>query len=437
MSNNYSRRRFIEQGLAGLASLSLAGLAGCQAPAVSQSVQGLADLQMLFWGTETRNKLTRQAIGLFQKRYLGTTITSQYMEFPAYWPKLETLIKDGKTPDLIQMDIRYLSLYVRRGLLLDLTQFIYNQTIDLSDYDPLLLYSSKANNTIYGIPTGSNCLCMFYDKVLLEQSGLDLPESMSWSTFAEFMIKFSKGSNNSVYGTSDHSVAIALFENWIRSRGKELYTYDGKLGFAVADVVDWYTYWSELRKAGGCLPAHIQAAYDNNTVADTSLIKRKTFCAINHSNLYETYQKAASHPLGVAVPPQGDQPALYLKVAMMMSITAQTKYPTEAASFISFINNDIEGVKALGLERGMPGSAQARALLTPQLTPIQRTIVDYVDFVLKNNYVRIKRVIDPPGADKVSNSLTKIAREIASGKTSIPEGANIFYTQARKAIGQA
>lgn len=436
MSNRCSRRQVMKKGLGSLASLTMLGLVGCQTANTSIPISMSTALRLIFWGSTTRNKLTAQAINLFQKSHLGTTIASQYSGFDTYWNILNMLISAGKTPDLIQMDMRYLSQYVRKGLLLDLTQLIYDQTIDLSDYNPLLLASSKANNTVYGIPMGGNYQCMHYDKVFLENAGVGpLPENMTWSTFAEYTTELSKALRYSVHGTSDNSGDITSFEMWIRMRGKELYTHDGSLDFELADVGDWYSYWSSLRKANGCLPTDVQINLDNsNTPSDASIIKGKAIFNTLYSNTYEAYQNATTHQLGMTMIPKGSTPGLYLKPSMLMSIAAQTKYPNEAASFISSINNDVDVVTALGLERGIPGSAQALALLSPRLTPTQQTMAMYVDFVSKSGNTRVKEVLDPPGAGQVSMLLKQVSRDIGLGRTSVTHGTKMFYADARKIL---
>src|SRR5438552_9411135 len=162
MSNLYNRRRAIKVGLGGLAGVSAFGLAACDTSAVSPpvSAQSSALMNLLFWGTTTRDKLTKKAITAFQDQHPDVTITSQYTTFSNVWTVLDKLVAAGKTPDLFQMDMRYLAKYLRKGLMLDLTQLIYNQTIDLSDFDPLMLAGSKANNSLYGIPMGGNYQCL-------------------------------------------------------------------------------------------------------------------------------------------------------------------------------------------------------------------------------------------------------------------------------------
>jgi pectin-derived oligosaccharide transport system substrate-binding protein len=438
MKTMYSRRQVMGIGLGSLAGLTLSGLAGCDTPATTTQFlpsQGPASLQMFFWGSATRDKFTRQAINLFHKRYPDTTIGSQYSGNDTYYIKLDKKIASGNAPDLIQMDMRYIAQYVRRGTLLDLSQLIYNQTINLSDFDPILLTGSKVNNAIYGVPLGSNYQCMYYDRTLIEKAGLGpVPDNMSWATFGAYATELSRALGGTIYGTADGSVNYDNFEIWIRSRGKELYTQQGKLAFELTDVMDWFNFWSNLRKAKGCVPMGMQATMDlTGTPTDSTVIKGKAVFGHLFSNQYEAFQKATTHTLGLVSYPRENAPGLYLKASQLLSIFANTKYQIQSANFCSFVINDPGAVKALGFERGVPGSLQGLSVLKPQFTPTQQTIVAFMNHIASTGGARIKEVLDPPAAGHIADSLLHIGTDIGNGKISPSDGAKQFYTDAQKA----
>ncbi|HLZ56592.1 MAG TPA: extracellular solute-binding protein [Ktedonosporobacter sp.] len=440
MSTTYSRRQALALGLGGLAGLSALGLAGCGGPSTSPSSStqgGPVALQLIFWGSTTRDKLTRQAIDLFQKSHSGVTVTSQFTDFNTYWTKLNTMVAGNSTPDLIQMDMRYVSQYVRKGLLLDLTPFISKQTIDLSDFDPILLNGSKVNNTVYGVPLGGNYQAYLYDKDLAAKAGTGtIPQTMTRTEFAAFSTELSKALGNGVYGSSDNSGNILDFEVWIRQRGgKELYTHDGGIGFDQTDVADWFNYWSNLRQTGGCAPMNLQSSMDiKGTPVDSSVILKKAAFSPLWSNQLEAWQAATKSPLGFVMVPTADTPGEYLKASMLLSISAQTKHQAESAAFTNFLINDPDAVKALKIERGVPGSTKAKAALAPLLTPTQQSILSYMDQVSKSGVVRTKEVLDPPGAGPVADALLRTSQAIGFNKTSVSDGAKSFYADAQKAL---
>lgn len=432
----YSRRKAIELGLGSLVGMASLGMVSCESsPPVATQNSSVA-MQLLFWGTTTRDTLTKKAIGLFHQRYKDISITSQYSSFTDYWPMLDKMVAANSTPALFQMDMRYIAKYARSGLMLDLTQLIYEQTIVLSDFDPLILAGSKANNAIYGIPLGGNYQCLIYDTTLFKQSGVGaLPAKMDWETYAKYMVNVTQGLPKDVYGSADSSGDMSVYEIWIRQRGKELYTVDGELGYTTEDITDWFNYWSRMRESHGCLPADVQAAFTNVTgVANSPLAKGKCVFVIPHTNEFESYQAAIKQPIDLALIPHGSQPGLYYKPSLLLSISATTPHVNEAARFIDFLINDANGINAIGTDRGIPGSRKAQALLAPSFTPTQQREIVFTNGISQSGNIRLKEVLDPPAASQVARLFSQAAVDIGQKHTSITAGSQTFYNAALKAL---
>jgi multiple sugar transport system substrate-binding protein len=442
-----TRRHFIKQGLTGLAGLSLLGLAGCGTDnanatiGASQAEPDSGTLSMLFWGSATRDQLTRATFDQFNKQNPNYKITSQFFTFDVYFNKLDALIASGKAPDLIQMDMRYIAQYVRKRELMDLTEIIYNQTLDLSDFDPLLLSGSKVNNTVYGIPLGGNYQSCFYNADYLEKAGMPLPESWTWDSFMSYTTELTKALGGTAYATQDISIDITSFELFIRQHGHEMYTRDGQVNFTQEEAGDWFNYWSKMRDARACLPYSLQKNLDvSGATQDNSVVQGKAAFMFTLSNLFESSQKAAfaispQRKLGITTPPTGgagSSPAMYLKTSQLLSIYANTKYPQTAVKYANFIINDSNAIKTLGIERGIPGSAKGLNLLRPKMTDIQLKVVDYIAKVSASNLTAVKTVLDPPGAAKVQDLLKSVGNEVAAGSRTVSDGAQAFYTGAKK-----
>ena len=78
------------------------------------------------------------------------TITAQPGEFCSYWDKLATQTAGGTAPDIIQMDMNYISEYGTRGALLDLEQ------PDISKFVEGTVDSGKIDGKLVGINAGIN-----------------------------------------------------------------------------------------------------------------------------------------------------------------------------------------------------------------------------------------------------------------------------------------
>ena len=350
-------------------------------------------MQLAFWGAASRNKLTQAAINAYQKDgHSNIKIKSWFAGFSTYFTKLNTQIASGSSPDLIQMDMGYVKQYADEKQILNLTSLVNNKTFDLSDFDQTLLADSEYNGVLYGIPLGGNYECMLYNSKALQEAGVGTPPTTwTWDDFASYAGKISKAlSSKQIYGTSDASGAMDMFEIWVRSNGHDLYTTNGQTGFTQDDVQTWFEYWDAMRKAGACAPAQLQATDTSAGPATALISKGKTAFATAHTN--------------------------------------------EAAKFIQFLITNPAGVKAIGLDRGTPGSARAIAALTPKLKPADQAVIDYSAAMVSNKQGRPKTILDPAAAGKVLTDLGTVSQSVGFGKLSPAAGASQFFQNTQKTL---
>jgi len=79
-------------------------------------------LTFTWWGNEVRNANTSEMIAAYVEANPGITIEEQPGEWASYWDRLATQTAGNTAPDVIQMDMAYISEYGQRGALLDLAE---------------------------------------------------------------------------------------------------------------------------------------------------------------------------------------------------------------------------------------------------------------------------------------------------------------------------
>ena len=164
-----NRRQFLLGGLGLAAAATTMGLTGC-APGSSESGggggdAGTADLTFAWWGNDVRNKNTTAAIDAYSAANPGVKIAPQPGEWASYWDKLATQVAGNTAPDIIQMDMAYISEYGNRGALLDLSK------VDTSKFIEGTVDSGKINDTLYGVNAGINCLVVLVNPEIIAASG--------------------------------------------------------------------------------------------------------------------------------------------------------------------------------------------------------------------------------------------------------------------------
>lgn len=427
MQQLITRRDFLKMGAAIVATMDIAS---CKESAGNDATS----LQMMYWGAAELVKETGQAISLFQQRYPHIKIAAQFTSWQSYPTVLATRMIGDDAPDLLQIDTRYLTLYTSKNLLLDLSRFIPAR-LNVADFDQTLLNSNKENGVLYGIPQGGQFQALFYNRFFLEQAAMLPPASfMSWRDFADYAQRVTRALKSQVYGSADPSGFLPVFEMFIRQKGKEMFNTDGTLNIERQDMVEWWSYWNDLRAAGGCLPVAIQQSYAIANPAQTPFVDGKVALYFSSSNTCETFQRLIPHPLGIVLPPGEQRSGLYFKPSSLIGATAHTRYRAEVLLFINFFLHDSEVIQLFGLHRGVPCSTRAIQLLEPVLSPQQRQEMDYVHLASLPGNSTPKRILDPPGAGSVEPVFIRLTQAVNFGQQSMASAADDFIVEAARIL---
>ncbi|WP_276357342.1 ABC transporter substrate-binding protein [Cohnella caldifontis] len=384
-------------------------------------------LRVAWWGGQNRNEYTLKVIERYESEHPNVKIQAEYASFDDQWKKLAPQAAAGVLPDVIQMDISYLTQYAEHGQLADLSPYAENGLIDLRDIGENTLSGGRVDGRLYALPIGSNALMAAADIGMLEKAGVAVPQSdWSWDDFSR--LGSALGSQGKLL-TSDlrHDV---FFPFYLRSQGQHMYAADGKaLGYADDKYfVDFYRMYADWYDRGFLLSLD-KLAHKKGMPEDGEMELGKAAFAFEWSNQYILSSAVAGRPLRILpVPGWNENRALYLKPSMYLSIAANSKAKEEAAEFIDFWVNDIEANKIILGERGVPVSFKVKEALKPYLPPEQTEVFDFVSWAERQG-----SPMDPPspaGAVEVDKLLNSTVEEMLFGKSTVEEAAKRFREEA-------
>ena len=165
---------------AGSSDASGTGSAATGDNSAAQAASGdKVTLSLCWWGNQTRNDVTKKAVDLYMEQNPNVEIKVEFTDWSGYWDKLSAMAAGGNLPDIIQMDYSYLQQYQQSGQLADLSQFIDSGVIDTSKIADSVIDSGSIDGTCYALSLGSNAPMMVYDKEIVEQAGVELPEQLT------------------------------------------------------------------------------------------------------------------------------------------------------------------------------------------------------------------------------------------------------------------
>lgn len=426
MTIRIDRRQFL------MGSTALAA-AGAMSPA---ALAQAARLRLLFWGSQARADRTYGVTDLYTKN-TGTSVDGEFLAWNDYWPKLATQTAGGNAPDVIQMDYRYIVEYANRGAIAPLDEFV-GGALQLSDFDQDQLDGGKVGGKLYGISLGANSVALAVNTADFEKAGLDLPGQNTTYDDIRAMGEAFNSKNVGKKVITDGSGVEPALENWLRQKGKALYTADGKLAFDPEDATEWFQLWAGLRADGICVSPEDQAL-DTGPLETTMLTLGKAAIIFSNSNQLVAHQAINQDRITISNFPRisTDAPGgHYRKPSMFFSVAGSSASKEKAADFISFFVNDPEASKILGVERGIPCSAAVREALAPTLDEQSQVALN---FVANLGPLLGELPPSPPAsAGEIDASLLRvISQEVAFGQRTPEDAGPAFHAGALDVLARA
>lgn len=424
MTLRIDRRQFL------MGSTALAVAAGIS-PAFAAEA-----LRMIFWGSQARADRTYGVTDLYAKAG-GPAVQGEFLAWGDYWPKLATQTAGGNAPDIIQMDYRYIVEYAKRNAIAPLDEFV-GGALPLADFDKDQLDGGKVDGKLYGISLGANSVALMINTVDFEKAGLELPgQNTTYADLPAMAEAFaSKGVGKKLI--ADGSGSEPMFENWLRQRGKALYTADGKLAWEVQDAVDWFKMWAELRAAGVCVSAEDQAL-DTGPLETTMLTLGKASVIPSNSNQLVAFQAINQDKITISNFPRiaTDAPGgHYRKPSMFFSVGGSSAQKEEAAKLINFFVSNPDAAKVLGVERGIPCSVSVREALAPTLDAQSQVALNFVANL--GSLLGVLPPSPPAKAGEIDSSLFRvISQEVGFGARSPEDAGNALFTGANDILSRA
>jgi len=425
-----NRRQF----LLGSAAVLAAGAAGFR-PAFAAET----DLRQIFWGSQERANRTYKTNDLFTAANPDAKITGEFYAWNDYWPKLATETAGGNAPDIIQMDYRYIVEYASRQAIAPLDDFV-GKELDLHDFDQDQIEGGKVNGKLYGISLGANSVASIVNTAAFKEAGVPVPDNnFTYDDLRAACEAFKKANiRGGMKAFQDGSGVEPLLENWLRQRGKALYTADGKLGFDANDATEWFKLWNDLRNDGLIVSADDQAL-DTGPLDQTMVIQGKAAVTFANSNQLVAFQALTKDPLTITAFPRVGKDGKgghYRKPSMFWSVAQQSKLQSEAAKYLSFFINDVDANKTvLGIERGIPAAAAVRDAIAPTLSPQDQIALKFVA-----NLGDLLGPIPPPPPSNAGeidiDLMLKTSQQVAFGQQSPEDAGQAFVQQATEILSR-
>ncbi|MFJ3305573.1 ABC transporter substrate-binding protein [Streptomyces sp. NPDC086549] len=423
-SRNVERRTILRAAGASAAALGLAATAGCGGDSGSGS--GTVTIRYSWWGAEERAKRINQTISLFEKKYPKIKVKTDFQTYQSFWEKFQTQAAGGNPPDVFQNAVGFLRKYDKRGILLDLKSQVDAGNLSLDHFRAGVTEVGEVDGKQLGVPVGSNTMALVIDKKVFEKAGVDPRSGWTWDEY--FKALKTIHDKTKVPGDTGYFSIMYLYDLYLRQNGKAFFTKDG-LGFDKADLTEWWQDGYNRIKAGIVTdPKVVQ-----QDMPKSSLSAGHGASEFTWDNFTVRYSAEGSSTYGLAPIPtmDGKHTGQYL-ASLMLSASAHTAHPKEAAQFIDFMVHDPEVGKIMGYDRGILAGTEQYAAFKPA-DSVSKEIARYEDDTAKSGVLGTITP-HPSGADTVEAAFLRLGGDLGQGKTKVADAVKQFFTESEAAF---
>ena len=404
--------------------------------AAASGDSGKTVLNVLWWGSQTRHELTTAMLEKFEELNPDIDVVMDYSDWGGYWTKLPAQVAGGQTPDVFQMDYAYLAQYVENGVLADLTPYIEDGSLDMSNVEQSILDSGSIDGKTYAISTGTNAPVMLYRKDVTDELGIEMPMNPTMSEYCEISKQVYEAT-----GLRDTFVTSCSADNLrfrLRNYGMNLYNEDATaLGFDDPQyIVDmWQLALDSQNEGWGMKPGEETA-----TTAFDSMIN-DSWSRYQNSNELQAYRDATGKDISMVMIPNTDDAtasATYLKPAMFWCVGADSDVKEAAVRFIDFFANNEACYDIVGIERAVPISSAMREYVAPTLDEVSQEVVQFIDYVSQPDMASPLMNPDPDSHTEIADLLGQYSEQVRYGQlTDLPTAAQQFMDEANQILADA
>ncbi len=200
-------------------------------------------LRVLNWGSTVEESIANDAIARFNKEHPNVKVKQTCVpvtEWSDFIQKWITMTTSKEAPDVINLGLEAAQMAVSNDLIQPLDDFVSEDdylTQLKGEYAESLLSGFSVGGKLYGLPSGTQTMVMYYNKHMFDDAGIAYPQDgWTWDEFYDIAKKLTKD-DGSVYG---YGLSSAYFQltPWWTSNGTYLTDDEGNPTVNSKDMVE-------------------------------------------------------------------------------------------------------------------------------------------------------------------------------------------------------
>ena len=353
----------------------------------TSGTDGSTVLRFSWWGGTERHEATLKNIERYQELHPEIVIEPEYGGFDGYKDRFYIQIAGQEAPDIAQIDFKWVFelLNTQKDHFMNLYEV---DEIDLTNFDKSFLSSvCGTEDFLIGVPLGTTCYGMIYNKDFFEKFGLSDPGKWTWEDIIEMGRKVQEQDPESHLLVCRLSNFVYIVRTMLKQMtGKDMISDDYQRTYTEDDLTQAFQWVLDLVESGTLCTFEELMPYATSYPEQVP------------GWLDGSYGLAFSMGSTAAATIDGSQfeiGTLYLPVmedaenigwattaSQLYSIPKDNEHIHEAAEFVNYLLNDKEAYFTTGDTRGIPSNSVAASelaeadLIYPQLIEINEKSIE-------------------------------------------------------------
>lgn len=430
---NMDRRSFL--ALAGLGTLGTGMLlAGCSPFAQSGGggggAGGSGPIRFAWWGGAERQQAYMSGLKTFTAE-TGIDVEPEFGDYEAFQERMTTQMAARDVPHVFWIPSAAVLTYKDAGIYRSLEDA---PGLDLSIFSEKDLDLFRLGGDLDTLPKSLFSPAMRFNQTFLDEAGATMPEAPTWEQLAEFLKDFAANDSAGRKGMTYGAYHDMPFELFLRQRGEDLWTEDGRLGASVDGVAEWIQWWEELRLAG----ATTSISEQDGVSPTWSNVGDKVLATFSNSN--HIVDEAMSYPDYVF--DQHDLPVFrdavdgyhfvyYSRFAMYSGVDDSSV--EAAAQLMQFNLTSIDLLREVGLSAGAPPNLALLDEYEPDATSDEQKVITFTREI--DGKEKRDRFEAPAGSGDWRNIMVRELEKVTIGDTSVGDAAQNLVDTINSEIG--
>lgn len=310
-------------------------LASCSGGAsTSGSTGGPVTITYGIWaGTQT--PAMKEIAAAFEKENPNIKVKVQESPWPQFWSTLQTGAAGGTAPDAFWMLAQQIKPYAAGGQLLDISDAVKKQNVDLANYPKAVLdLYDQGDGKLYGLPKDVDTNAVWFNKAMFDKAGVKYPAA-NW-TWADFRSTAKKLTDKAAgtWGIAAPLDYQSGYYNSIFQAGGQVISDDGKKALLDSPAAQsGIKFWTDLQADGSSPTLQQLSDTEGETMFEQGKVAMYVSGAFWALKLYDN--KAIQAKVDVAPLPTGVKQATVSSGIENVGY-AKTKHPEETKKFLLF-----------------------------------------------------------------------------------------------------